>query len=158
MCILSPLLTQRIRSRVMLMSISQLWTSSSLFSDVFGASITSPYMNCSYNNNNNKKRLNKIFQVFSDTLDIPIEPDPILIIFEVSEEFLRLTRVQQQLISAKKRILLFWKKKEVPTLKLRLTELTATLHLERIRYTLIDKILLFEKIWSPFICFLQTCD
>ncbi len=49
-----------------------------------------------------QKRLNKIFQVFSDTLDIPIEPDPILIIFGVSEEFLRLTRVQQQLISAKK--------------------------------------------------------
>lgn len=105
----------------------------------------------------------KYSKFFSDPLDIPIEPDPILIIFGVSEEFLRLTRLQQQfvsygLISAKKLILLFWKKKEVPTLKLWLTELTSTLHLERTRYTLIDKIVLFEKMWSPFISFLQTCD
>ncbi len=70
-----------IRARVR--SISQLWASSSLFSDVFGASTNSPHMNSSYNNNKQKilfLTINKIFQDFSDTLDIPIKPDPILII------------------------------------------------------------------------------
>ncbi len=85
-----------IRARVR--SISQLWASSSLFSDVFGASTNSPHMNSSYNNNK-QKILNKIFQDFSDTLDIPIKPDPILIIVWVSKEFLRLTRVQNQFVS-----------------------------------------------------------
>ena len=110
-----------------------------------------------------KKSVNKIFQVFSDALGIHFEQDPILIILGVTDEFLRLTLVQQHfvsygLISAKKLILMFWKKKEAPTLKLWLTELTGTLHLERIRYALKDKILLFEKTWSPFISFLQASD
>lgn len=42
-------------------------------------------------------------------------------------------------------ILLFWKKKEMPTVvKLWLTELTETLHLERIRFILQNKLSNFK--------------
>ena len=58
------------------------------------------------------------------------------------------------LITAKKLLLTHWKKKDAPTTKLWLGDLTHTLHLEQIRYTLTDKLTHFEKIWSPLIQYL----
>ena len=68
----------------------------------------------------------------------------------------KLRVVQQHLVSyglltAKKLILLFWKKKDVPTVKLWLTE---TLHLERISFILRNKLGKFEKIWQPVLSYL----
>ena len=59
----------------------------------------------------------------------------------MSEGMKNLQVAQQRLISyglitAKKWILLFWKKEEVLTIKLWLNEMTETLHLERIRFIL----------------------
>lgn len=89
-----------------------------------------------------------------------MEPEPILIILGASEDLRELQMAQQRLltyglITAKKLILLFWKKKEVPSLKLSLTELTDTLHLERIRLILKDKLKDFEKVWQPLISHLE---
>lgn len=60
----------------------------------------------------------------------------ILIILGISEGLRKLISTQQQLlayglITAKKLILHNWKKKEVPSFKQWLTDLTDTLHLER---------------------------
>jgi len=88
--------------------------------------------------------------------------------FVVSEEFLKLTLVQHlvfiRLHFCKKKkkkpnyFVMVKKKGEVPMIELWLTELTGTLHLERIRCALKNKILLFEKIWSPFISSLHASD
>lgn len=59
------------------------------------------------------------------------------------------------LIIAKKLLLLFWKKKESPTVKLWLREMTSTLHLEQIRYCLKGKFEQFDEIWHPFICYID---
>ncbi len=89
-----------------------------------------------------------------------MQPEPVLIILGISD-VLRSLRVTQQLllsyglITAKKLILMCWKGKEVPTLKRWLTELTDTLHLERIRYSIKDRTEQFEKIWRLLLSFLK---
>ena len=71
--------------------------------------------------------------MFSKILGVEIKPDPILIIIGVSEWLGKLQVAQKRLISyglvtAKKQILLFWKKKEAPTVKLWITDLTETIN------------------------------
>lgn len=51
--------------------------------------------------------------------------------------------------TAIKRILLFWNKKDIPTQKSWLTELMDTLHLERIRFFINNKLKAFEKTLRP---------
>lgn len=102
----------------------------------------------------------EIFRFLSVILKVQIEPDPILIILGISEELRKLNVAQQRLlayglIAAKKLILLLWKKKEVPSFKHWLTDLTDTLHLERIRFILKDKLRDFQKIWQPLISHLD---
>lgn len=70
------------------------------------------------------------------------------IVFEVFKEI-------KNIIIAKKLILLLWKGKDTPSLKMWLTELTTTLHLEKIRYTMHDNMIDFEKIWQPLISYLE---
>ena len=102
----------------------------------------------------------EIFRLFSRILEVEIDPDPVLVILGVSEGLKELRGTQQRLLSyglitAKKLILLFWKKKEVPTVKMWLSEMTETLHLERIRFSLRDKLGEFEKIWRPLLSYLR---
>ena len=83
-------------------------------------------------------------------LDVQIEPNPVLIVLGISEELRKLRVAQQRLLAygaiiAEKLILLFWIKKEVPSFKHWLTELTDTLHLEIIRFILKEKLRDFEK-------------
>ena len=83
-----------------------------------------------------------------------------MIILGHSEALSKLTASQQRfvsngLIAAKKLILKFWKGAEVPPVRLWISDLTDTLHLERIRFILSDKLKQFSKIWSPFISFLE---
>lgn len=101
-----------------------------------------------------------VFNTMSKILDTTLIPDPLLIILGTSELFKDLTTTQQQflsycIITAKKLILLTWKGPAVPNSCAWLRDLTNTLHLERIRYILKDKLSLFQKIWQPFISFLQ---
>ena len=101
-----------------------------------------------------------IFNLLSRIFEVQIQPDPMLVIFGVSEALRTLNVAQQRLLSyglitAKKLILMEWKGKEVPTKRRWLTELTDTLHLEKIRYTIKDKPEQFEKIWRPLVSFLE---
>lgn len=62
-----------------------------------------------------------VFHFFSMILEVQITPDPILIILGVSGELMKLNVAQQRLLSygvvtAKKLILLYWKKKGAPLL------------------------------------------
>ena len=77
-----------------------------------------------------------IFNLFSQIFEVQIQPDPMLVIFGVSEALRTLNIAQQHLLSyglitAKKLILMGWKGREVPTRRRWLTELTDTLHLEK---------------------------
>ena len=102
----------------------------------------------------------KIFEALSDILDTHIDPDPILIILGVSDPISTLTRAQRHLLSyglitAKKLILTHWKKEEAPAFKHWLNEMTSTLHLERIRYSLKNREAQFDKIWLPLVRYLS---
>ena len=102
-----------------------------------------------------------IFAVLSKILNLNLEPDPLIVIFGVSEDTMRLTKHQQcflsyGLIIARKLLLMHWKKKDTPTTKMWLSDLTSTLHLERIRYTLGDKLSYFDKVWSPLVGYLAS--
>jgi len=52
---------------------------------------------------------------------------------------------------AKKIILCQWKNVSKPLFKYWLSELSATLHLERLRYNLFGNIAGFEATWEPFL-------
>ena len=102
-----------------------------------------------------------IFAVLSKILNLNLEPDPLIVIFGVSEDTMRLTKHQQCFLSyglviARKLLLLHWKKKDTPTTKMWLSDLTSTLHLERIRFTLGDKLSYFDKVWSPLVGYLAS--
>lgn len=102
-----------------------------------------------------------IFNFLSRILEVQIIPDPVLIILGISDELLKLNVAQQRLLSygvitAKKLILLHWKDKEVPSFKHWLSDLTDTLHLERIRCILKEKLREFEKTWEPLVSYLHS--
>lgn len=102
----------------------------------------------------------EIFDFFSLILGIQLDPDLILIILGTSEGLRKLNSAQQLLLAyglviAKKLILLNWKKREVPSFKHWLTDLTDTLHLERIRFILKDKLRDFDIIWQPLVSHLE---
>nr|XP_057947055.1 uncharacterized protein LOC131140546 [Doryrhamphus excisus]XP_057947056.1 uncharacterized protein LOC131140546 [Doryrhamphus excisus]XP_057947057.1 uncharacterized protein LOC131140546 [Doryrhamphus excisus] len=100
-----------------------------------------------------------VFDIMSKVLGIVLKPEPLLIILGVSESFQMLNKAQQCFISygliiAKKLILMLWKSVSVPSTKMWLEELTNTLHLERIRYILKDRLQHFETSWQPFVQYL----
>ncbi|CAI5659845.1 unnamed protein product [Oreochromis niloticus] len=100
-----------------------------------------------------------IFTYLSNIFKSKIEPNPIVIIFGISKETQNLQHSQKRfmsyaLIIAKKLILQLWKGNETPVLKMWLTELTNTLHLEKIRYTMNDNVKDFELIWHPLLTYL----
>lgn len=105
----------------------------------------------------------QIFEVLSKVLKVQIIPDPILIIFGTSARSNKFQATQQQLLTygilnGKKLILMFWKKEETPSLRQWLAALMDTLHLERIRYVIKDRLKEFEKIWQPLLLYLEETD
>jgi len=103
---------------------------------------------------------NGISDVLSEIFRVQMQLDPTLIILRLSEHGHPLSGGQHKLLAyslttAKKLLLLFWKKKEVPMVKLWLGEMTSTLNLEQIRYCLNGKIEQFDKIWRSFLCYLD---
>ena len=90
------------------------------------------------------------FSFFSKAFKVQLQPDPVLVILGTSEQCNTLRNAQLHLLSygllcAKKLILLLWKLKDVPSFK----AWTDTLHLERIRYILKDRLGEFERMWGP---------
>ena len=99
----------------------------------------------------------------SEIMDTRIKPEPLLIILGISDDSRNLNTTQQRflsycLITAKKLILTLWKSATVPTFKMWLEDLTNTLHLERIRYALKDRLQLFNKTWKPLILYLAAVN
>lgn len=96
----------------------------------------------------------------SEILHVELEPDPLVVIFGFSDN-ITFQKSQQQLLSyglliAKKLILKFWKNINVPTVKMWLDEMIRLLHLERIRFSLSNKLDQFDKIWSPLFRYLDS--
>lgn len=92
----------------------------------------------------------------SKILAVKINPDPISIIFGSSKDIKKLMPPQRQFVAyglliAKKLVLLFWKDKETPKLKMWITNLMDALHLERIRFAFNNKLEDFNKIWHPLV-------
>ena len=85
-----------------------------------------------------------IFSLISKILHIQLETDPFIIILGTSDDVIKLSNFQKCFLSYSLIIA-----KKLPTTKMWLSDLTNTLHLERIRYTLMDKLAYFEKMWSP---------
>lgn len=75
----------------------------------------------------------EVFKTLSDIYSV-LEPDPLLVMFGISDKIMSLKKSQQQLLSyelivAKKLILRFWKTTENPSAKLWLEEMIKVLHL-----------------------------
>lgn len=101
-----------------------------------------------------------VFDFVSKVIKLKIPPSPMLIVLGVSEETQKLSHAQMcfvsySLVIAKKRILTLWKGKDIPTIKMWVTELTNTLHLEKIRYVTNNDMSSFERIWNPLVSFLE---
>lgn len=100
-----------------------------------------------------------IFTCMGSVLKKKITQNLILIVFGFTQNmditgYAERCFISYGLITAKKLILQFWKGKDIPSLNMWLTELVNTLHLEKIRYAVHDKMTEFEKIWQPLITFL----
>lgn len=98
----------------------------------------------------------EIFQWFSEMYNCEIKPDPIVALFGYSlslpNQSLSLQNtLMYGVIIAKRMILRLWKSVTTPTFENWLSELTGVLHLERLRYSLLNKLKIFYKIWQPFL-------
>lgn len=103
------------------------------------------------------------FFFFPKLFDVQLDPDPILILIGLSGQSKKLKSTQIPLLvyglmCAKRLILLLWKGKELPSLKAWISVLTDTLHLERIRYIINDKLEDFDQIWRPLIEHLEIMN
>ncbi len=99
----------------------------------------------------------------SEVMDTRIKPEPLLIILGISDNIKNLNTTQQRflsycLITAKKLIRTLWKSATVPTSKMWLEDLTNTLHLERIRYALKNRLQQFNRTWKPLILYLAAVN
>ena len=104
-----------------------------------------------------------VFNIISEVMRFVIKSDPLLIILGVSDTFKKLNKAQQCFISygliiMKKIILTFWRSVNTPTSEMWLEELTHTIHLERIRYVLKDRLQHFDATWQPLIQYLANTN
>lgn len=102
-----------------------------------------------------------VFHIMSEVMKTAIKPEPLPIILGILDSSINLSHAQQCFVSygiiiAKKLILTMWKSERAPTSKMWLQELTATLHMERIRHILKDKLHFFDKTWQPLLSYLTA--
>lgn len=100
-----------------------------------------------------------VFNFMTKVLKKKTTPNPVVIIFGIIQktDMLRYAErcfISYGLITAKKIILQLWKGKDVPSLKMWITELVNTLHLEKIRHAIYGNLIEFENIWQPLVSFL----
>lgn len=105
----------------------------------------------------------EIFKWFSDIYNCEFKPDPNIALFGYSRSLLTQSFSVQNtfmygVIIAKRLILRLWKSETAPTFKDWLSELTGVLHLERLRYGLLNRLKVFFKIWQPFLDHLAQLD
>lgn len=96
----------------------------------------------------------EVFQFLSEVYACELPLDPATAILGWSASLLRLNNairlpIQYGLMIAKKSILCMWKKNSKPLFKFWLSELSSTLHVERLRYTISGNIEKFEASWRP---------
>lgn len=84
-----------------------------------------------------------------------LTPEPEIAIFGYSRSLLDhnvyISTIIYGMIIAKSVILKLWKSDSVPQFKTWLTYLTQILHMERVRYGIIDNLAKFYNIWQPFL-------
>lgn len=101
-----------------------------------------------------------IFKWFSDMYSCIFEPDPMIALFGVSPSLLN-HRVSMQstimygMVVAKKMILKLWKSDTAPHFRIWLSELIGILHMEKVRYGMMDNLNKFSDIWEPFLAHLD---
>lgn len=98
----------------------------------------------------------EVFKWFSEIYDCVFKPDPEITLFGYSISLLNPSLSVQNtimygMIIAKKLILRLWKSETVPHFKTWLTELTSVLHMEKIRYGMMDNLNKFYNTWQPFL-------
>lgn len=101
----------------------------------------------------------EIFQWFGSMYNCQLLPEPTAALFGISPSLLRLSSSKRHtvvygMIIAKKVILTLWKTDTIPQFKMWLTEITNILHMEKVRYTVSDRLDKFTEIWQPFIDYL----
>ena len=88
------------------------------------------------------------------------EPDPMIALFGVSPSLLKhkvsvQSTIMYGMVIAKKMILKLWKSDTVPQFKIWLDELISILHMEKVRYSMMDNLDTFSDIWQPFLAHLD---
>ena len=105
----------------------------------------------------------EIFNWFSETYNSEFRPDPNIGLFGYSLSLRNQGHSVQNtfmygVIIAKRLILRLWKSETVPTFQEWLSELTGVIHIERVRYGLLNKLRVFYKIWQPSLDHLAQLD
>ena len=103
----------------------------------------------------------EIFRFYSKAYSCILAPDPAIAVFGWSDSLRGFSHqikkaVQYGMVIAKKIILCLWKKASKPLFKSWLSELSSTLHLERLRHNFSDSIAGFESTWEPFFNYLSN--
>lgn len=105
----------------------------------------------------------EIKQCIQNILQIQIPLVPHLFILGLYPHNLKLKKYQQifldlSVLMAKRVIALSWKSTSSPSVKRWLTELSSTLPLEKITYTIKHQQHNFHQIWDPFVCYVSRTD
>lgn len=96
------------------------------------------------------------FKAISDILDINLNPNPHIAIFGKPPDDLHVTNIQNNVIAfsslvARKRILLMWKSKQPPSIKVWLHDILSLLKLEKIKFSLRGSPHKFYIHWRPLL-------
>ncbi len=102
-----------------------------------------------------------IFQIMSDIIKRPLDPDPVLALFGVKDDNITISKSQYSVITfvmllARRLILLNWKQKIPPTHFTWIKDVMQYLQLERIRFSIKDKAYKFYDTWGCFIDYFET--
>lgn len=96
----------------------------------------------------------EVFQFLTEAYacELPLDPATAVLGWSASLQHLNhafRVPIQYGMMIAKKSILSIWKKKSRPLFKIWLSELSSTLHVKRLRYSMSGNIDLFEASWRP---------
>ena len=101
-----------------------------------------------------------IFDAFSETIGVPVEPSPFLALFGVTPQNMHLSSYNCKMVAfctllARRLILFKWKDSLPPTFSHWIKEIMQYLKLEKIRYSLQGSVQRFYAIWQPFLTFVE---
>lgn len=101
-----------------------------------------------------------IFNTFSEMLEEPLDPSPLIALFGVAPQTMNLSNYKCNMLAfctllARRLILFRWKDPLPPTHSLWVKEVMQYLKLEKIRYSLQGSVLRFYATWQPFLTFVE---